>query len=403
MHISPGERHRSLPARRHPDRGTRDHGERRGRLESHPRWGLGPGSCGRAEPPRNESSPWRNQARQIVRPECSPLRVGPVLSQESPSRRPGHRHHLCVVNAGHWLGHFRPRGPLSLPWLRRRHSSRGAEGRRLTLGSRGSGLGGGHRHGAREHEQGPGQTTRRVRTAGWPRGTRSGRGKAQAPDEEPRADAGRSPHKQLLQPLLDGAVRVGALAEVLDRVHTGLERVAVAGHGPERADDLDLVAVVQRARVPHQVAVTAVVPAAREAGEPGTSAKAPPTAGSSGTLPCGPCVSLRRHWGHPFHRRVHGRARSHPDREGPEVQAGLPGSLLWGPHVTRGGVGAVRRASPSQRVTTIAPDLQGPRMRSCGPLQGQGPPGRGRPCVDDSGAGDRAGEASSKSGFSGTL
>lgn len=73
-----------------------------------------------------------------------------------------------------------------------------------------------------------------------------------------------SPNEQLLQPLLDGAVCVGALAEVLDRVHAGLQRVPAAGHAREPLDDLHLVTVVQRARVPHQVAVAAVVPAGAE-------------------------------------------------------------------------------------------------------------------------------------------
>ena len=73
-------------------------------------------------------------------------------------------------------------------------------------------------------------------------------------------DGRHSPHEQLLQPLLDGAVRVCALAKVLDRIHTGLEYIATDGHACERADYLHLVAVVQRARVPHQVTVTPIVP-----------------------------------------------------------------------------------------------------------------------------------------------
>lgn len=72
-----------------------------------------------------------------------------------------------------------------------------------------------------------------------------------------------SPYEQLLQPLLNGAVRVGAFAEVLDRIHARLELVAATGHAREPSDDLHLVTVVQRTRIPDQVAVTAVVPVSR--------------------------------------------------------------------------------------------------------------------------------------------
>lgn len=69
-----------------------------------------------------------------------------------------------------------------------------------------------------------------------------------------------SPYEQLLQPLLNGTVGVGAFPEVLDRIHAGLELIAATGHAREPSDDLHLIAVVQRTRVPNQVAVTPVVP-----------------------------------------------------------------------------------------------------------------------------------------------
>lgn len=72
-----------------------------------------------------------------------------------------------------------------------------------------------------------------------------------------------SPYEQLLQPLLNGTVGIGAFPEVLDRIHAGLELISATGHAREPSDDLYLVTVVQRTRVPHQVAVTPVVPVSR--------------------------------------------------------------------------------------------------------------------------------------------
>lgn len=115
-----------------------------------------------------------------------------------------------------------------------------------------------------------------TRGVGTGRSPGGGHGRVRGPSRE--GTAGHSPHEQLLQPLLDGTVRVGAFAEVLDRVHAVLECVAAAGHAREPADDLHLVAVVQRARVPHQVAVAAVVPApgGGEPGRPGAQARSLP-------------------------------------------------------------------------------------------------------------------------------
>lgn len=168
--------------------------------------------------------------------------------------------------------------------------------------------------------------------------------------------AGRSPHEQLLQPLLDGAVRVGALAEVLDGVHAVLERLAAARHAREPTDDLHLVAVVQGARVPHQVAVTAVVPAgaAGQQAPPGPSLRPPGTPGqparSAGTVP-------------PVRRRLsRGRRCCRLPRQREEPPAAAQASCadlrrrVPGLGTTRGRADVVRGAW-LQPATTSSPDL----------------------------------------------
>lgn len=74
--------------------------------------------------------------------------------------------------------------------------------------------------------------------------------------------------EQLLDAALYGAIGVGALPDVVDRRHAVLQLALPAGHRREALDEHHLVTVVQRSRVPHQVAVAAVVPLGEFINEP---------------------------------------------------------------------------------------------------------------------------------------
>lgn len=66
------------------------------------------------------------------------------------------------------------------------------------------------------------------------------------------------PNKQLSEAPLDGAVGVGALADVFDFVDVSFQVLAVTLHVSQLVDHDHFVTVVQGSRVPRQDAVTSV-------------------------------------------------------------------------------------------------------------------------------------------------
>lgn len=76
--------------------------------------------------------------------------------------------------------------------------------------------------------------------------------------------ARRLPNEQLGEASLDGAVGVGALADVVDAVDVVLQGGAVGGQVAQLSDQDDFVTVVQRSRVPRQRAVASVAAACKK-------------------------------------------------------------------------------------------------------------------------------------------